>query len=252
MRKNILIVLLVVGTAIAAPAFAVTTVFFSHQTINVNQGQNFSMIVSVNPQNVSNYTEKIELNYPSDLVEARAFSFGNGFMPVAQPGYDLIDNINGILIKTAGYPGGFSSSATFGTVSFYAKKAGTGVIKLGGSSFALDVNSQNVISGTPEMSVTIVAPAVSPVPSKSAAAQPKVTSPKDEEATSTVVKEEEKQQTVENSLPLTKKSLLAQIGDVLTLNTGRIGVGIVIGLTIITLLGIVIYLFIKKRPPNNP
>ena len=251
MRKKILIVLLVFGIVIAAPAFAVTTVSFSSQSINVNEGQNFNVIVSVNPQNVSNYTEKIELNYPADLIEARSFSFGNSWTPLSQQGYDLIDNTNGVLIKTAGYPGGISSSAIFGTVSFFAKKAGTGAIKLGSNSLAFDVNSQNVLSGMPEISVKIAALAASPVPLEPTVSQPEVVSPKNKEATSTITKEAEKQQVVENLLPISKKSLLAQIGDILTLNTGRTMVGIIVGLMIIALLSYAIYLFIRKKSHND-
>lgn len=161
MKKITLItILIMLGTFILTmPVIAATSVSFSPTSINTTNGQNFNVAITVNPQGVNNYAEKIELNYPSDILEVKSFSFGNTWMALTQPGYDLIDNTNGILIKSAGYPGGFSSAATFGTVSFYAKKAGNGTIKLGSNSLAFEVGSQSALSGAP-VSFIITAPAV--------------------------------------------------------------------------------------------
>ena len=161
MTKKILftISLTALGIAVlAVSAMAATTVSFSPASVNVVSGKSFNVVVAVNPQGVSNYTEKIELTFPADILEVKSFSFGNSWMALSQTGYNLIDNTNGILVKTAGYPGGLSSSATFGTVSFYAKKAGSGTIKLGSGSLALDAINQNVLSGAPSVSVAITAP----------------------------------------------------------------------------------------------
>ncbi len=143
-----------------SPALANTIVSFSPTSITTTQGQAFNLIVIINPQNKDNYTVKIELDYPADLLEVRAFNFANGWTPLSQPGYDLVDNNNGKLIKTAGYPGGISSYANFGTVSFYAKKSGSGTIKMGDNSLALDINNQNVISKTQAVSFSVSAPVV--------------------------------------------------------------------------------------------
>lgn len=160
MKKHFSKVMLVlIGImALTMPVMAATIVSFSPANINAVQGQTFNLAIAVNPQNMSNYTVKVELNYPADLLEVKSFSFGNGWMPITQQGYDSIDNINGILVKTAGYPGGISSSITFGTVSFYAKKAGSGTIEIGNNSLALDINSQNVLSGSPKASFTVTVP----------------------------------------------------------------------------------------------
>ena len=102
----------------------------------------------IDPQGIKNYTAKIQIQYPAELLEAKSFTFGDGWMALSQPGYDSINNVKGILIKTAGYPGGISKAITFGTVSFLAKKTGNGIIKIGADSIVLDGASHNVFKDT--------------------------------------------------------------------------------------------------------
>ena len=94
-----------------------------------------------------NYAEKLEVDYPASDLAVTSFTLGNSWMALTQPGYDSTDNINGVLTKTAGYPSGFSGATTFGTITFYAKKAGTGTIKIGNSSLAFESSSQSAITG---------------------------------------------------------------------------------------------------------
>lgn len=228
-------VTILIAMVLAVPAMA-ATVSFSPANVNVTSGKSFNVTISVNPQGVANYTEKIELTYPADILEVRAFNFGGSWMPLAQSGYDLIDNAGGKLIKTAGYPGGIFSSATFGTVSFYAKKTGSAVIKLGNGSFALDANNQNVLSGVPEVLVTISAPAIVPVEG-----------PTTEPTTEPIVEEPIAQQPAETQ----QISLIAALGVILTLGTGNIWLGILIGLIILAAVIYVIYLLRKKNNSEN-
>jgi len=162
MKKTIFIIILgLLGVLILmAPALAATTISLSPSSITITQGQSFNLIVQVDPGSVKNYTVKMWLQYPAELLEAKSFTFRGGWMALSQAGYDLVDNTNGILIKTAGYPGGFSKTITFGTVSFLAQKAGNGIIKVGSNSIVFDTKNQNVL-GDPlsETSVTIGAPA---------------------------------------------------------------------------------------------
>ena len=149
MKKYLFIILFAVfGTFFATLASASTIISFTPVSVSARQGQAFTIAIGVNPQGVKNYTVKLELDYPADLLEVGSFVFAGTWMPLSQSGYDLIDNTNGVLIKTAGYPGGLSSATTFGTVSFYAKKSGSGIINLDSSSFALDANNQNVLASS--------------------------------------------------------------------------------------------------------
>ena len=225
---------------LAMPALAATTVSLSPVNISVTSGKNFNVVIAVNPQGVSNYTEKIELDYPADLLQVKSFSLGSNWMALSQTGYDLIDNTNGKLIKTAGYPGGISSSATFGTVSFYAKKAGSGTIKLGTGSLALDANNQNVLSGAPQVAFTVTAPASVPAaPSEPAAGTP-------------AAPEQPAEQPIEQPIAQAPQpTLLAALGVVLTLGTGSMWVGILVGLIILAALIYAIYALIQRKRKNS-
>jgi len=225
---------------LAMPALAATTVSLSPVNISVTSGKNFNVVIAVNPQGASNYTEKIELDYPADLLQVKSFSLGSNWMALSQTGYDLIDNTNGKLIKTAGYPGGLSSSATFGTISFYAKKAGSGTIKLGSGSLALDANNQNVLSGAPSVSVAITAPASVPAaPSAPAAGTP-------------AAPEQPAEQPIEQPIAQAPQpTLLAALGVVLTLGTGSMWVGILVGLIILAALIYAIYALIQRKRKNS-
>ena len=244
MKKILLTISLTVLGAIvlATSAMAATTVSFSPASVNVTSGKSFNVVIAINPQGVNNYTEKIELTYPADILEVRSFSFGNSWMALSQTGYDLIDNTNGILVKTAGYPGGFSSATAFGTVSFYAKKAGSGTITIGNNSLAFEVNSQSALSGAP-VSFTITAPAVT-------APKPAVPSPA--ETPIAPAEQPTTEQPIEQPVAQTvvQASLAATIGGFMTLGTGSIWIGILVGLIILAIIGYVIYAiysFIKRK-----
>lgn len=236
-RNGFTIALVALGVAVLAlPAWAATTVSFSPASVSTTQGKSFNVTVTVNPQGVSNYTEKIELNYPADILQVNSFSFASNWMALSQSGYDLVDNANGVLIKTAGYPGGLSSAVTFGTVSFYAKKAGSGTIKVGSGALALDANNQNVLSGTPGVSVVVAAPANVPL-------TPAVGAP----ATAPVAPVPTPQPVaVPIPQPAPQASLLAAVGSALTLGTGNVWLGILVGLIILAIVIYAVFLFTRK------
>ena len=147
MFKNIFkIILSAAGIIIlSTPVFAATTVLFSPQNIVVEEEKHFTLRLLVYPHGVENYTAMIQVRYPEDLLEAEDFVFADGWMAVLQQGYDGIDNANGVLIKTAGYPGGISEPQIFGTISFLGKKTGDGIVRVGGYSVVFDKSNQNVL-----------------------------------------------------------------------------------------------------------
>lgn len=160
MKKIFTITLAVLGIMVLAmPVLAATTFLLTPASIDVAEKENFTLIVSINPKGIKNYTAKVELEYPADLLEVKSFTFAGDWMQLNQPAYDLIDNTNGLLIKTAGYPGGVSELIIFGTVLFSAKKTGEGIIKIGEGSLVLDVENQDVLIGPlAQIPVTIAAP----------------------------------------------------------------------------------------------
>jgi len=159
--KKAIFSLAFVGLVLAAPALAATTMLISPASVAVTAGESFSVAVSVNPGEVKNYTVKLAMEYPADVLEATSFTFGSGWMALPQAGYDLIDNGSGTLIKTAGYPGGLSSAASFGTVVFKAKQTGSAAIEVTANSLALDAQNQNAVDGLPVRTlVSVTAPTV--------------------------------------------------------------------------------------------
>ena len=170
MKKNIFFIALTIlgGIILSSPVFAATTISLSPTAVNITAGQTFNLNVAVDPQGVKNYTVKLELKYPADLLEVKSFTLSSNWTAFIATGYDTTienANTNGVLIKTAGYPNpGLSSAVTFGTVSFLAKKAGSGIIQTGTGSLALNASSQNVFSGSAQASVTIAAVIPPPPP----------------------------------------------------------------------------------------
>lgn len=144
-----------------ATAHAATTAVLSPGNINTQPGKTFTVSITLNPGNTATYTDKVEITYPADILEVSSFTYAQNWMALTQTGYDSTDNTKGILIKTAGYPGGMTAPTLFGTITFKAKKAGIAHISVGGTAY--EANTQNKISGS-SASVTVAAPVLTSVP----------------------------------------------------------------------------------------
>jgi hypothetical protein len=180
MNKKLITIIFAIGLLFSAmPAMAATNFSFSPATVNVTEGKTFSVSVASNPNGVANFTTKMVVSFPADLLEVRSFTMGDNWMPLIQPGYNLVDNVNGSLIKTGGYPNpGYSSSVNFGTITFYAKKAGTGTVRIGTGSVSYDATNKNVIGTSPSMvSLVISAVPVVKTPVVTTPTKPVVTTP---------------------------------------------------------------------------
>lgn len=156
MKKIYVFILLIAGLITAGQAFAATKLHLAlldnvgvlkGQSV-VAEGQEFTLKVMLYPGGVSNHAAKIELLYPSDLLEVSSFDLESGWVERNQPGDDLVDNAEGIFVKAGSYSGGVSSNIAFGTVSFLAKKTGSANIRVGGNSLVLDAQDQNVIDSS--------------------------------------------------------------------------------------------------------
>jgi len=138
-----------IGTMMFAfTALAATTASITPTSVKVVAGQQFNVVVAVNPNGTSDYAEQLQINYPANLLQVTAFNIGSSWMSLSQPGYDSIDNTNGVMIKTAGYTGGITSLTPFGTITFTAEKSGSGTITIGSGSQAFEKSSQTAITGT--------------------------------------------------------------------------------------------------------
>lgn len=230
--------LALVGLVFGITAFAATTVSLSPVNVSVKEGQNFNLAVSINPQGVKNYTIKLEIKYPADTLEIKSFSFGNDWMALSQSGYDLIDNSNGVLIKTAGYPGGFTSGVSFGTIVFKAKKSGNAAIQITGNSLALNADNQNIIGGLPVetlVTITPVAPLEEGEQEETEEIVPITESLPEEKATTT---EQAQQQLPEIPVVEGPNPFLATVGNYITLGTENN----IVGAVVILIVGLILYL----------
>jgi len=174
MKKNYLIatILLVAVVGILPLGAFASTLSFSPSNISIVKGKTVDVTVVVNPQDSVAYTSGATINFPANLISVSSFEFAPGWMPLTQTGYDLTDNSNGIVVKTAGYPGGLSNAAALGTIHFLAKATGNGVIKATSNSFVYDINSQNTLTGSPQINLAVSNPvAQSVVPRQTAPIQ---------------------------------------------------------------------------------
>lgn len=153
--KKIGILLSLIFLAHTGVAFAGTESSFQPVNITLKEGQRFTL----SPQFIStegkNYTVRAEVKYPADIVSVTGFEFEKGWMPLTQPGYDAIDNGNGVLIKTGGYPSGFIGKTTLGKISFVAKRAGVATISFGANTLVLDESGANVWTTGSATEVTV-------------------------------------------------------------------------------------------------
>ena len=134
-----------------ASIIADTTYSFSATELSVPGGGNFTLRIVLDPHNTRSYTARMELSYPAGIISVDSFDFAQGWIPVLQPEYDVIDNSTGVLVKTAGYVRGTDMPVVFGTIDFSVKKRGRGVISINNdTSFVLNEKNKNIFPYEPE------------------------------------------------------------------------------------------------------
>ena len=168
MKKNITFILAIAFASIVygTPVFvhAASSVVLSPQNISVATDKTFSVNIFINPNGDKNYTAKVKLTYPVDTIQESSFTMASGWSPIAVANYDVVDNTNGVLVKSAGYPKpGIQTQTLFGTVTFVAKNAGDlEKIQVSADSLILDGNNKNVfdLASSSPVQVSISAPVV--------------------------------------------------------------------------------------------
>ncbi|HXK34982.1 MAG TPA: hypothetical protein VJ103_00525 [Candidatus Paceibacterota bacterium] len=137
-----------------AATFSVTPSSFRDQT-----GSALDFVVLLDPRGVKNYTTKLVMNFPADLLAVKSFKLSDEWLPLNQPGYDLIDNNKGTLVKTAGFPKGTDKTVIFGVINFKVLKAGRDAITISENSLSYGVLGENILSGLPIKSEVIISEA---------------------------------------------------------------------------------------------
>ena len=162
MKKFIFILLAGFSVIISAQAQA-SSIILEPKVVVVRVGETFTLQVVIDPLGSSQYTTRFSITFPPDRLEVTSFVFGNNWLAVPQPLYDLLDNQRGRLIKTGGWPKGFSSPVSFGVITFRAKKAGDSVINVSSQSFILDATNKSTLTSRPQVRVVAVGGPLPPV-----------------------------------------------------------------------------------------
>jgi len=156
MKKYIISIFAVLlGIFMTSSAIASTSITLDPSNINVVAGQKVDLVIYANSNGVKNGTVKIEVSYPANLLSVSSFAQSPVWMSNTETGYDSIDNTNGSLIKTAGYPRGFISAVPFGTITFTTKVDGVATVKVENGSIALDASGKNTFSGNSQSVINI-------------------------------------------------------------------------------------------------
>lgn len=229
------------------------TIYFSPSEAKTDSGGNIILNLVLDPENTKNYTVKLDLEYPSDIMQVKSFKFSDGWMALSQPGYDLIDNEKGILTKTAGYPSGASMVLNIGTITLSALKSGITAIKVMPSSLVLNGENKNVFDGSANPASIVISPSSGALRQNQSLNENALTAPN----ATAPVKTEEKQ--IQAQQPLAKEiteksgelaagnrqSLLASLYDIMKTD---VWVVILIILTALLVIASLVYFsnFLKK------
>lgn len=125
---------------------AATVLQFLPRTVSVKEGEKFTLTVQTIPNNDKNYTVRMVAEFPPELLSVHSWDYADDWMPLRKLGYDSLDNDRGMLMKTGGFPEGFTSPTVFGTITFIAKKGGTASVRVGMESMILDDHNNNVVA----------------------------------------------------------------------------------------------------------
>ncbi len=154
--KSFLLLAFIFGFVALTPSVCLASSFiFQNKVITVPVGQSFSVPIAIDPAGDAQYTVRLSAEFSTDEIEVLSFLFDPDWMVVSQPSYDLEDNENGKLIKTAGFPSGFTNSENFGTITFIAKQAGESIITVGSEAFILNVKSESSLQSRPQVRLIV-------------------------------------------------------------------------------------------------
>jgi len=244
----IIVTLGVVGFISPALATADFTLSLPEGT-SYNVGDTFEANIVISPTE-GIYTAGIYLEYPANLLKVESFSFASTWVPLSQSEYDSVDNTNGLLIKTAGYPGGVNSPLTLGTATFRVLDSGQATIKFSSDTFALNINNANVVDslGSSQLTLTTVPSEIVPeeeiAPEEEVAPEEEI-APEEEVAPEEEIVGEEEEKLVEE-----KKSfgeILATEGLSVAMGTLPLNLKVILIIAGIIIIGLIILRLTRRR-----
>lgn len=154
--KKILILTALPLFLLFTPKTVAATISLTPANISVHEGENFAVDVYVNPSGAKGYTVKMDASFTPQTLKISGWNFENTWIPINQPNYDLIDNKQGKLIKTAGYGNGFTNTILLGKANFTAEKAGQAVITINSNALIYNELGKNTYTGANTVSINIL------------------------------------------------------------------------------------------------
>ncbi len=252
------ILLSIFALTLALPMSASAATFsFTPSTGTFVPEQTFYITVFVNPSAGEEITTaKLSATFSSSVVEVVSFAQEAGWMTLAQPGYDALDNTTGKLIKTGGYPAKVTTSKKFGVITLKAKADGVAALTVAGDSLLLDATNADKHTGSAGASFTVETPA----PAPPAAEEPNVTQAPAPTPDPVVVAEsapttaeeptaEEQEATTTEDVATTSTSTEGQLAAAAAIDTGLFGMNKTVWYVILVILILLLvgYLIWRKR-----
>ncbi len=144
-------------TALVFPVLSfAANLYFVPSKIETNKGQNFLLDIYLDT-NEKIYTSKLVLQFDPKYLQLQSFKFWPNSIALTQAGYDLLDNTNGKLIKTAGFPSGIEGKVKLASVEFLAKsRVDLSKVKIAqNESMLLNSSNNNALDSATEAEITI-------------------------------------------------------------------------------------------------
>jgi len=82
MKKHILFAIIAITALTGNSVLAASTISLTPENINVYERQSFDVMIAVISPKTDDYTVRVELNYPADLLEISSFNFVNDWIPL--------------------------------------------------------------------------------------------------------------------------------------------------------------------------
>lgn len=147
------------------------TLTLSTGAAEARAGERVSVAIDVDAGEERIVTVRAALSYPEDLLEFMSFSFAPEAFALSQPGYDAEGG--GTLVKTAGFPGGFTGTRPFGVAEFIVRarsvsEAGSSrraAISVSSDSLLLNAQGVNRLTVATTVTLSVAAPIPLPEPS---------------------------------------------------------------------------------------
>lgn len=154
MKKQLILPVLALAALMGASTAHAAALTVSPQTVAVAPGDTVTVTVAVAPQGATISAVKADIAY-SSLLSVKSFALAPNWVAMTKSGFDQMST--GSVVKSAGYPGGFTATTTFGTITFTAKSTGTATIALKNTSEIYDKSGVNDLSGTQGKAVVTIA-----------------------------------------------------------------------------------------------